>query len=348
MKKQITLLASLALAASMAAACGSSGSSQTTTTAAASGTTAETAKSDTAAADASASDWTWERNIEIICPWGTGGGSDTTLRTFATALEDEIGVKVVVNNKEGAGGVTGVQFAASQPADGYTYLLCTQSPMLAQISGATDFDVMGSINPLCQLVHDVNVFVAGKDEPYDSMTELLDYVKQNPGSVKCGVMSITGLDNACVQGAFGGTVEAVAYTEGSQLNSDIIGGHINLGCEGPAEVSSMVQSGDMKVIGVCSDKKMTLDGFSDAETTADMGNDTTYGPARGIFYLNDTPDAAVKAFEAAAEKAVASDTFQEFVKTQGLDQRQGWLNTADYTEEWQNDYNDLSAMFGQK
>ena len=295
-----------------------------------------------------ASDWVWERNIEIVCPWGTGGGADTTLRAFATALEKEIGVKVVVNNKSGAGGVIGVKFASLQPADGYTYLLCTQSPMLAQIAGATDFDVYGSIKPLCKLVHDVNVFVAGKDEPYNNLKELKEYLKANPGSVKCGVMAITGLDAACVQGVFEGEVKAVAYTEGSQLNANIIGGHINLGCEGPAEVSAMVKSGDMKVIGVCADKHLTLEGWENVQTTADIGNKTTYGPARGIFYIQGTPDAAVKAFEKAAEKAVASDSFQEFCKKRGLDQRQGWLNTSDYTAEWDSDYKNLTALFGKK
>lgn len=296
----------------------------------------------------SSSDWTWEHNIEIVCPWGTGGGADTTLRAFATALENEIGVKVVVNNKSGAGGVTGVKFASLQPADGYTYLLCTQSPMLAQITGATDFDVYGSIKPLCKLVHDVNVFVASKDAPYNNLVELKEYLKTNPGSVKCGVMAITGLDAACVQGVFDGEVKAVAYTEGSQLNANIIGGHIDLGCEGPAEVSAMVESGDMKVIGACTDKHLTLAGWENVQTTADINNNTTYGPARGIFYIEGTPDAAIKAFEEAAEKAVASDSFKAFCKQQGLDQRQGWLNRADYTTEWNLDYQNLTDLFGNK
>jgi tripartite-type tricarboxylate transporter receptor subunit TctC len=344
MKKSFLGTVAVIAAMSMAVLTGCGSSSAPETKAAAAGGEAKAE----ASADAAASDWTWERNIEIVCPWGTGGGADTTLRAFATALENEIGVKVVVNNKSGAGGVTGVQFASSQPADGYTYLLCTQSPMLAQITGATDFDVYGSIKPLCQLVHDVNVFVAGKDEPYNNMEELKEYLKANPGSVKCGVMTITGLDAACVQGAFDGEVEAVAYTEGSQLNADIVGGHINLGCEGPAEVSAMVESGDMKVIGACTDQHLTLPGWENVQTTADINNETTYGPARGIFYIPGTPDAALKAFEAAAEKAVASDSFQEFCKQQGLDQRQGWLNTADYTAAWDADYADLTALFGTK
>lgn len=293
-------------------------------------------------------EWQWERKVEIICPWGTGGGADTTLRTFATALEKEIGVPVVVNNKSGAGGVTGVEFATSQPADGYTYLLCTPSPLLAQIAGATDFDVYGKINPLCQLVHDCNIFVTGANSPYNNYKELTDYIAANPGKVKCGVMTITGLDAACVQAGFNGAVEAVAYTEGSQLNADVIGGHVDLACVGPAEVLAMVESGDMKVILSCTEERLTLEGLSNVESAGEVGLDCFFGPSRGIFYAEGTPEAAIKAFEAAAEKAVASETFQTWAKQEGLDQRQGWKNQADFKASWDADYKDLTELFGKK
>lgn len=335
MKKRVLSMALATVMALSLAGCGGSSSGG-----------AAPAGSQAAGQEAAAAGWEWERNIEIICPWGTGGGADTTLRTFASALEKELGVSVVVNNKSGAGGVTGVQFATSQPADGYTYLLCTQSPMLAQISGATDFDVYGSIKPLCQLVHDCNIFVTAADAPYNTYNELEEYATANPGSVKCGVLTITGLDAACVEAAFGDTVEAVAYTEGSQLNADVIGGHVNLACVGPAEVSAMVESGDMKVIMSCTEERMTLAGYENVESAGELGLDCFYGPARGIFYVNGTPEEAIKAFEAAAEKAVASEEFQNWAAQQGLDQRQGWLNTADYQASWDKDYSDLSEMFG--
>lgn len=293
-------------------------------------------------------EWKWERKVEIVCPWGTGGGADTTLRTFATALEKELGVSVVVNNKAGAGGVTGVEFATGQPADGYSYLLCTQSPMLAQISGATDFDVYGKINPLCQLVHDCNIFVTGANSPYSNYEELKAYTEANPGKVKCGVMTITGLDAACVEAGFEGNIEAVAYTEGSQLNADVIGGHVDLACVGPAEVSAMIASGDMKVIMTCTEEKLTLPGFENVDAAGELGLDCFFGPSRGIFYNEGTPEAAVKAFEAAAEKAVASEEFQSWAKQEGLDQRQGWLNSADYKAQWDTDYADLTELFGTK
>lgn len=349
MKKRVL---SLALATAMAVSltgCGSSSSGTAETKAPEAGATqAANAGGAEAGGEAAASDWKWERKVEIICPWGTGGGADTTLRTFATALEKELGVAVVVNNKSGAGGVSGVEFATSQPADGYTYLLCTQSPMLAQISGATDFDVYGKIEPLCQLVHDCNIFVTSSKSPYSNYAELQEYLTANPGKVKCGVMTITGLDAACVSSAFDGAVEAVAYTEGSQLNADVIGQHVDLACVGPAEVSAMIASGDMKVIMSCTEQKLTLPGYENVESAQDLGLDCFFGPSRGIFYTEGTPEAAVKAFEAAAEKAVASEEFQNWAKQEGLDQRQGWLNTADYKAQWDADYNDLTELFGVK
>ena len=302
--------------------------------------------SDSGSKTADNGEWKWERKVEIICPWGTGGGADTTVRTFATALEKELGVSVVVNNKSGAGGVTGVEFACSQPADGYTYLMCTPSPMLAQISGATDYDVYGKINPLCQMVHDCNIFVTGASSPYNNYQELTDYIASNPGKVKCGVMTITGLDAACVEAGFGGTVEPVAYTEGSQLNADVIGGHVDLACVGPAEVSAMIASGDMKVILSCTEERLSLAGMENVECAKEVGLDCFFGPSRGIFYTEGTPEGAIKAFEAAAEKAVASDEFQNWAKQEGLDQRQGWMNTADFKAAWDADYKDLTELFG--
>lgn len=290
-------------------------------------------------------EWTWDRKIEIVCPWGAGGGADTTLRQFASALEKEIGVSVVVNNKSGAGGVSGVQYAASQPADGYTWLLNTPSTLLAQITGATDFDVYGSVQPVAQLVHDVNIIVTSANAPYNNYAELMEYIDANPGKVKAGVMTITGLDYASVVTTFGDKVEAVAYSEGSQLNSDIIGEHIQLAIVGPAEVSGMIASGDMKPLLSFTEERMTLPGFENVECTGELDIESFFGPYRGIFAAKGTPEAAIKAMEAAAEKAVASEEFQKWAKQEGLDQRQGWKNTKDLSEQWELDNLELGQIF---
>lgn len=292
--------------------------------------------------------WKWERKVEIICPWGTGGGADTTTRTFATALEKELGVPVVVNNRAGAGGVSGIQFGAKQPTDGYTYIMATPSPLLAQISGATPYDVYGTLNPLVQMVHDVNIFVTSSKSPYNNFQELMSYVEEHPGKIKAGVMTITGLDAACVLGASKGKIEPVAYTEGSQLNADVIGGHVDIACVGPAEVAAMVASGDMKVLLSLTENKLTLPGYNNVASSKELGLNTYFGPARGIFYVKGTPEKALEAFELAAEKAIASKDFQNWTKKEGLNQRTGWLNREAFKAQWKNDYNSLKKLFGNK
>ncbi|MCI9530052.1 MAG: tripartite tricarboxylate transporter substrate binding protein, partial [Angelakisella sp.] len=61
---------------------------------------------------------------------------------------------------------------------------------------------------------------------------------------------------------------------------------------------------------------------------------------------NGTPEAAIKAFEAAAQKAVASTDFQDWAKSQGLDQRTGWMDTATYQAQWTADHDELTSLFG--
>lgn len=77
--------------------------------------------------DAAQAEWKWERKVTLVCPWGVGGGADSTLRPLQTVLQDELGVPVEIVNVEGAGGANGIDFTCKQPADGYTYVLGTQA-----------------------------------------------------------------------------------------------------------------------------------------------------------------------------------------------------------------------------
>src|SRR5699024_10393437 len=61
-----------------------------------------------------------KHNIELIVPFGPGGGSDLFARALAPILEKKLGVSVTVVNRPGANTVVGLNYLISQPADGYT------------------------------------------------------------------------------------------------------------------------------------------------------------------------------------------------------------------------------------
>ena len=64
------------------------------------------------------SDWVWEYKVDITCPWGKGGGADTTLQAFSEAFEKISGTEVVIEHKSGSGGIAGMQYAQTKPSDG--------------------------------------------------------------------------------------------------------------------------------------------------------------------------------------------------------------------------------------
>lgn len=295
---------------------------------------------------AAAEGFKFERKIELVCPWGAGGGADTTLRTFASALEKEVGVPVVVNNVEGGGGVQGSEYTYKQPADGYTFMIGTQSLLLADIQKLMSFSYAEEFVPVTRLVHDTNVLVASSQAPFKNFKELIEYIKANPGKVKVGVLTITGVDAFMVRQTFelaGVDVPLVAFNNGAELNAAIIGGHISLAVAGPAESKGLIDSGDMIGIIAASQERLTM--LPDVETTTENGIESLLGPMRGILAKKGTPEEAIKAFEAAAEKAVASEEFQTWAKNNALDQRPGYANQADFQAIWTEQITVLTDLY---
>lgn len=292
------------------------------------------------------SDWVWEYKVDITCPWGKGGGADTTLQAFSEAFEKISGTEVVIEHKSGSGGIAGMQYAQTKPSDGYFFLLGTQSLLLMQISGETDYDVFHSIHPLCRLVQDCNLFVTALDSPWQSYSEMYDYATQHPGELRCGLMSLMGLDNACVEIAFGDTIELVQYQDGQSLLEDTANGLIDLAICGPGEATGMLSEGRLHIMMSCTEEPVKIKGYDKPiPCTGDLGMDCFYGPGRGIFYFDGTPEEAIRAFERDAKAAVESESFQRFLREQNLDLRPGWLGREAYKEQWDSEYADLSVIF---
>lgn len=295
---------------------------------------------------AAAEGFKFERKIELVCPWGAGGGADTTLRAFASALEKEVGVPVVVNNVEGGGGVQGSEYTQKQPADGYTYQIGTQSLLMVNLQKLMSFDWAAETVPVVKLVHDTNIIVASAKAPYSNFDELVEYIKANPGKVKAGVLTITGVDALMLAQTFelaGVDVPMIAFNNGAELNAAIIGGHIDLAVAGPAESRGLIESGDM--IGIIAGAENRLSILPDVETTTENGIESLLGPMRGIFAKKGTPEEAIIAFSAAAEKAAASAEYQEFLKANALDQRPSFAKYEDFQSIWAEQVTTLADLY---
>ena len=93
---------------------------------------------------AAAQNWP-TRPIKLVAPFAPGGGSDFTSRLVAEKLSARLGQPMVVDNKPGAGGNLGAEFAIKSPADGYTYLTISGSYAINSILHKPSFDSLNDI-----------------------------------------------------------------------------------------------------------------------------------------------------------------------------------------------------------
>ncbi|MEA4960748.1 Bug family tripartite tricarboxylate transporter substrate binding protein [Lutispora sp.] len=298
-----------------------------------------------AAEPAAEKEWKFERKIEMVCPFGPGSGTDTTLRAFLPMMEKELGVSIVINNVEGASGVKGAEYLAKQPADGYTFGMFTPSHVISAVNGTSNFDILNDTIPVVRLVQDANIVLAGKKVPYNNLKELVEYAKANPGKAKIGLMSIAGIDAVSVKQLFDAAdidVPLVPYSSGAEVNAAVIGGHCDMVLTSPFDANAYLESGDMKAIVILSEKRAST--LPDVECTGELGYNAYIGPWRGIVAMKGTPEGAIKAFEAAAVKVCASKEWDDWKNSVSLNDREGFANREQFTKIWLEYYETMKKL----
>ena len=277
-----------------------------------------------AVAACASAEFKFERKIDIVCPWGVGGGADSTLRPMANLLQEILGVPVNVVNVEGAAGVNGVEYTYKQPADGYTFMLGTQSLFMQDMAGTTSMNFKEEFEPIDVLVHSINIIVASKKslDKYgvSNWEELANYANENPFAVSVGMLTATGVDSASLGQAIGDMMLLeTPYSGGSEVNSALVGGHCDLAITGTDEVAGLVESGDIVPLLALCENRMSI--YPDMQCSGELGIDSYMGPWRAIFAKNGTPQEAIDAMVAAIEEARVRPEWQDFLKMAAYDER---------------------------
>jgi tripartite-type tricarboxylate transporter receptor subunit TctC len=169
--------------------------------------------------------------VTIIVPSAAGGAADFIGRTFAQYLTNSVpGSRTVVDNRAGAGGILGTLAAKAAPADGYTFLVSTNSTHAANVSlyrnlrydPVKDFVQVGMFGTYG------SVLLARKDAPYQTLVQFIDHARANPGKLNYGYYSSSShvpaeLFRTRAQLRFTG----VSYKAITQVLTDLIGGQLD-------------------------------------------------------------------------------------------------------------------------
>lgn len=328
MKKRVLL--SLAMAACMTAGLALTGCSVSTTSKTETATTA--AQADTSAADTTAAGETKAETSEaaakatdyptkpitMIIPYAAGGTTDVYGRTLAAQLEKQLGQSVTVTNQGGASGSIGCQFVKDQPSDGYTVLVAAESLGTYQTLGTSDlsYDDFTVITPL---VGDPKVVVVGKDSPYNTLQDLLDAIKANPGKITMSHSGPggSGHNQGLVLGELGYEVSMTSFDSGNAALLGVIGGQVDFTNPNISTLQSYIESGEVKPLAVFASERMEaypdIPAFTETLPDAEKYLDIPY-TALSFMVNNDTPDDVVAVLKDATAKALEDPDWTSFVE----------------------------------
>lgn len=193
------------------------------------------------------------RPITMIIPYGAGGTTDVSGRKFAAILAKKLGQSVTVVNQGGASGSIGCKAVLDAKPDGYTVLFTAESLGTQRVMGLSEMSY-ADFSPIMAVVNDPKVIVVAKDSKYQSLQDLLDDMKANPGKVK---MSYTGPGGSGhVQGLImeklGYKPAMTAYKGGNDCFLAVLSGEVDFTNSNFATVAGYIKSGDLKLLAVSS------------------------------------------------------------------------------------------------
>jgi len=175
--------------------------------------------------------WPEDKPITLVVPFAPGGNTDVLARLVAERLREPLGL-MVVENRPGAGSMIGSTLVARAAPDGYTFLVGSISNALnPSLYKNPTYNFLQDLVPVAQLVIVPNYLAAGPKEPFNSVSEVIDYAKQNPGRLSCATSGIgTSPYFSCELLKVLAQVDIVnvPYKGGAPAMQDTIGGQTNL------------------------------------------------------------------------------------------------------------------------
>ena len=262
------------------------------------------------------------RPIQLIVPWGAGGGTDQTARIIGTLLEKDLGQPVNIVNRTGGSGVVGHAAIAEANPDGYTIGMITVEITMMHHTGLTKLN-QTNYTPLSLMNMDPAGVNVRADSPYKNVNDLLTAIKNNPGKFKASGTGQGGSWHLALAGMLNSNripPDAAPWvpSQGAApgLNDLMAGGVEFVTCSLP-EARALIEAGKVRPLAIMADNPDRL--FPNVPTLkAATGSNWTVGAWRGMAGPKDMNAEATAKLSAAFKKIFDSKDFQDFMNQRGF------------------------------
>jgi tripartite-type tricarboxylate transporter receptor subunit TctC len=263
-----------------------------------------------------------QRPIQLIVPWGAGGGTDATARIIGSLLEKELKQPINVVNRTGGSGVVGHSAIAQSPADGYTIGLITVEITMMHHVGLTaltykDYTPIGLVNA------DPAAINVRADSPYKSVKDLLAAIKANPGKMKASGTGQGGIWHLAIagllkdQGIDPNALPWVPSNGAAPGMQDMIAGGVDVvPCSLP-EARPMIDAGKARALVIMDPNPPAL--YPSVPTLQkELGTKWAIAAWRVIAAPKGIPPDVQKTLASALKKVYDSKEYKEFMASRGF------------------------------
>lgn len=211
-------------------------------------------------------------SIEFVVCYPPGGGGDIMARTVAPTVEKILKVPIYIMNKPGGEGGVGVSYMLNKKPDGYTLFGIHQfNSFVGAALGELLYDPK-EIYEICNLISIPTIFAVQKSSPFQTIKELLDAARKNPGKLKYGVPSLLtaqGISAELFKLSANVDIVPVPFKGSGPAMIALLGGHVDLVSVPYATAKPHIQAGTVRALVVFGKKR--LDEMPEIPSAVDLG-----------------------------------------------------------------------------
>jgi tripartite-type tricarboxylate transporter receptor subunit TctC len=200
--------------------------------------------------------------VRLIVTYPPGGSSDLMSRVYGAKLAELWGQQVVIESKPGAAGSIGMDFAAKQPNDGYTFVVGNLGPVAVNpLLSKVPYDIQKDFVAVSQISAGPNVLVVRADSPFRSLTSIIAYAQVNPGKLNYGTSgpgSVSHLSSEMLKNNQKTNAVEVAYKGGGLAITDLLGGQIDFIFSDSLPAMAHIRAGKLRPLCVTGAQKYEL------------------------------------------------------------------------------------------
>jgi tripartite-type tricarboxylate transporter receptor subunit TctC len=256
--------------------------------------------------------------IRLVVGFLAGGPTDIPARFIADRLSSQLGQKVYIENKPGAGGMIALNDVLAQPRDGYNLSFCTYFDAINTLLYKNVSYKLADIAPVTMVSKYYYLMALAKSVPVDNFGQFIRYAKAHPGDILYGTVGAGSTQELVaheLEKTAGITMTKVPFKGANQITQDMLGGRVHFQVGPPIAIGPYYKSGQLKVLAATSPQR--LKSFPEVPSLTELGYPLTPYGWLGVCAGAGTPKPIVDLLNRHIVSIAQSDEYRQFLEKAG-------------------------------